>query len=479
MTHKCLSTFKHFVLAFGAAIILANPFGGSLIEAATVTWDGGPGGTGTDLGTAANWSTDALPVANLGDVMEWNNTVTGPLTLTYTTPNAAMGATGGTNMGLNVSVTSAQTSALTLLPIATATNPIRLNGVTIAAGAGAFTLGDATVSNVTLGTSGGQTHTWTNNSSNAATINSGVTFGLGGGGDHTLALDGSGTWNIAFSSPTNLSVRAAGTGVTNINGSMTLANSGNGPQIGAATTAAGVIPILNVVSGTIALSGGNNASILVAQTRETAAGLKGVVNQSGGTISLTGSVFVGAGNASTSNYGFYNVTGGTVTQTGNNRFRIGQSPGTGSANMLYQSSGSISTSVGIALNDTTGTTAGAGGAAVLNTTGGTLRSTVGTVGSTTAMGLGIGGRQGASEVTIAGSSVVTLNGFTQLGGSVAGGTAQVGDANRVAVLNLGTGSAGGTLQTSMINQSADPNAQRLSQSKRWHAERRRPLTQHS
>jgi len=34
------------------------------VQAATITWDGGVGGTGTTLDTAANWVSDTLPITS-------------------------------------------------------------------------------------------------------------------------------------------------------------------------------------------------------------------------------------------------------------------------------------------------------------------------------------------------------------------------------------------------------------------------------
>jgi hypothetical protein len=109
-------------------------------KAAIKTWDGGLFGTGTDLATAANWSGDTLPLTL--DTIQWNGSAPGPLALTVT--NSPALATAG---GYAVDITAAQTESLRLDNITTnttagAANTIRLLGLTIANGAGAFTLGD-------------------------------------------------------------------------------------------------------------------------------------------------------------------------------------------------------------------------------------------------------------------------------------------------------------------------------------------------
>ena len=95
-----------------------------------------------------------------------------------------------------MSVAGTQTSTLNIDSGANL-NALRMNNITIAASAGAFSLGNsAGTFNLTLGGVAGQTHTWANNSANTATVASDVFLGLGGGGTHTLALGGAGNWAL-------------------------------------------------------------------------------------------------------------------------------------------------------------------------------------------------------------------------------------------------------------------------------------------
>jgi autotransporter-associated beta strand protein len=439
MTFYFRSTVR--ILVVGLIILLFSGMFDSQSAHATL-WDGGPGGTGTDLGTAANWAGDTLPSVN-GGLGEWDGSVAGALSLDY-----ASGLSGSAgNTGLDLSILATQTGSLSI--DASTTTSLRLDDITIAAGAGAFTLGNgsAPTFNITLGGNGGETHTWTNDSSNTATISSEVAFGLGGGGNHQFEFSGSGNWAINNAIGGNTSVRSIGTGAVTLNGS--IATGGVASILVSGTSG---VATLNVASGaTINISGSGNSAILIGNS---AANTMGAVNQTGGSVSIT-NLIMGASGAS--NYAFYNKSAGTYSQTGFNRTRIGQGGGAGSAILMYHSGGTFTTSVGIALNDTAGSTAGTGGAASLYVNGGTMTSTVGTVGSTTDIGLGIGGRQGQSEVTIADSGSLVLNGLASLGGSVAG-TPAAGDAGRTAVLNLGSGTTGGTLQTSMVAQNATVGA---------------------
>lgn len=221
-------------------------------------WDGGGVGA-TDLGTAVNWNDDLVPSVAAGDVAIWNGSVTSPLALVYSN-NAFAGAAG--NPGVNFSLTAGQTDSLNI-DAGLNTASLRLNNVTIAAGAGAFSLGNGTdVFNLTLGGAGGQTHTWTNDSSNAVTIGTDVAFGLGGGGVHTLAIGGSGNWDFQ-----NVIGQGAGT--------LTLSKSGAGTlNLGGANTYTGGV-IMN--AGTLNI---RNASALGSTTA-------GVLTINGGTIDNT------------------------------------------------------------------------------------------------------------------------------------------------------------------------------------------------
>lgn len=153
--------------------------------------------------------------------MEWNGTVAGALALNYGN-NVLAGSAG--NQGLNLNFTSAQTESVSIDTGAN-TASLRMNGLTVAAGAGAFSLGNNTDAfNITLGGTAGETHTWTNDSASPVTVGSDVTFGLGGGGTHTLAVGGSGSWNINKLGTLSLNVVKTGPGtlaLTNVNNNTT------------------------------------------------------------------------------------------------------------------------------------------------------------------------------------------------------------------------------------------------------------------
>ena len=110
------------------AVLLAAPS-----YAATLVWDGG-GTPDNDLGVADNWNPNGIPSVANADILQWNGTVGGPLSLLYTAANANMGGSPGNN-GVNLELTAEQTSALQL-DSGTNTNSWRIRNITIAASAG-------------------------------------------------------------------------------------------------------------------------------------------------------------------------------------------------------------------------------------------------------------------------------------------------------------------------------------------------------
>lgn len=214
----------------------------------TILWDGGPTATGTDLGGAANWSGDVLPSVANPDIAQWNGTVAGPLSLVYS-DNSFAGAAG--NAGVDLELAATQTSAVSL-DSGSNTGTFRLNNITIAAGAGAFALGDgAGTFNLTLG-GGASTHTLANSSTNAATFNSDAVAGLGGGGNHLLNFTGSGNWSVA----SNLAFASGGQAVLYKTGAGTLTLSGGGAFKEGASVNGGTVFSAVLKEGVTVLNGG-------------------------------------------------------------------------------------------------------------------------------------------------------------------------------------------------------------------------------
>jgi autotransporter-associated beta strand protein len=216
MSFTRISAFAVSLLSSLLAVVMMG-IAVSPAHAAIWVWDGGA--STNQMSTAANYNPDGVP-AN-GDTIQWNGTQTGNLLLVSNL---------NITQGVFLDVTAGQTGSLTLDSSSTA---LRLRDITIAAGSGAFSLGNgvgtlnSAAFNLAFNTV--TTNTFTNNSSNAATINSDAQFGSGGGVTRALVLTGTGNWNVnttlAPSGGGTINVTKSGTGTLNI---------GNAAALGAA-----------------------------------------------------------------------------------------------------------------------------------------------------------------------------------------------------------------------------------------------------
>ncbi len=288
---------------------------GSTARAATFTWDGSGSGNGAIWDVASNWG-GTLP-STTGDTLLFNGANSpytgGVLSLVYSKA-AWTGAAG--QAGLNLHLTSLQTSSLTLT--AGTISGLRFYNITLDPSSGALTLGGgATALNFSLGNAQ-TTPTWINNSANAATVSSNVAFSTGGASNETLILGGSGNWNFntnVFSSNSVLSLAQSGAGTTTLASSDTLS--------GTSTVYLGKLVLGNTASllnstfdasGTGALSFGG-------LTSATFGGLQGA--SSGAALSLTNTntvainLSVGNNGGSTTFSGQLTGSNGTLTKIGN------------------------------------------------------------------------------------------------------------------------------------------------------------------
>src|SRR4029434_230821 len=166
-----------------STLVLGTVFSPRTEAQTTRTYAGGAIG-GSDIGTALNWSGDVVPDVVAGDTGQFDATLAGNLSLFYS--DAAFAGTLG-NSGINLSVLVGQTGALNIDSGANS-SAFRIKDITIAPGAGAFSLGNGSDAfNLTLGGATSTTHTFTNNSSNTATLNSDIAF-TGLAGAQTLAI---------------------------------------------------------------------------------------------------------------------------------------------------------------------------------------------------------------------------------------------------------------------------------------------------
>ncbi len=235
------------------------------------TWTG----PGTIFDATANWY-GGLPSTNGGAGL-FNGMQSGNLTLAYT--GGLAGASS--DAGMNLSLGAGQTGSVTIY--ATTAGGLRIDSIAVAAGASGLTLGNAgsTQFTLTLGASSAA-HLWTNNSSNAATINSDVRFQTSGGANQTLILDGSGNWNFnnsLTSLNSVLSLSDTGTGIATLSGSSSVGSvSVGGGTLAVNGTLAGASTI-SVDAATLAGSGSINGNTVLSGN--------GTIKLSGGTINGT------------------------------------------------------------------------------------------------------------------------------------------------------------------------------------------------
>lgn len=382
----------------------------SMAYAQTVrTWDGGVGGTGTVFTTAANWSGDTVP--GNGAVAQFNGTVAGNLSLTFA---SAVGSTSG----ILLDITSGQTGSLSINNTSASAQNFRLitGTSTIAAGAGAFSLGASGTANpisfVLGSTTAAGVYVLQNDAANTATIGQNVSVirgGAAGGGQKDLILGGTGAWAIqgvlgnASTSNTDVSLIVNGAAVTLSGsnshtlgttlsaGSLTLSGVGTLGATASALTVAGGLLDLGTTSQTVGaatLSGGTISNGTL------------TASSFGGQAGTVSAVLAGAG-------GLTKSTAGTVTLTGSNTL-----------------SGAVAISEG-----------------VLVLAGGTNRLPI-----ATAVTLGTGSTSGKLVLGNASArSNQTLGGLSAsgLGGNVVGGNATAS----VLTLNFASGTVafGGTL----------------------------------
>ena len=344
---------SRFLLPFAPLLALAAFAFGPASFGATSTWNGT---TGADIGTAANWIGGLPSVSSGTGIGEWSGGVAGALNLTLSNANLAGGAG---NAGITMSLTSAQTSAVSINTGAV-TNGIRLNAITIASGAGALTRGDGATTagdlTLTLGQGSGN-RLFTNNSSNTATLNSDVVIGTGGGVARTIEFAGSGNWTVnnnlgGPNGTATITVVKSGAGTLTLtatnnftggitvqsgtlvttgsaassNGTVTLGDTTPSNSNSATWNTTGFNPVNNITvnagsSGILAITGSSlttsqtfSGNITLNNSLTVAALTSTFMNTYSGVISGTGGLNIG-------NTGITNVGGtGGVTLTGTNTY---------------------------------------------------------------------------------------------------------------------------------------------------------------
>ncbi len=338
-------------------VSMTVPFlGASFSFGASQTWDGGSGGTGTDLGTAANWTNDTLPSTNVAaDSAIFNNVVTGGLSLIYT--GGLPGSAG--DKGVNFQLTAIQTGGVTI--DGTTSNSIRMGNIAVAGNAGAFSFGNGNstggnlILNLGAGTGDDNKLTWTNDSSNAVTINSDVAFTAGSNVNKQITFTGNGDWvvntNLRTSNAFDIAVIKNGSGALTLgaantataNGSITLnqgtLNINNATALGTSastlTIAGGTID--NTSAGAITLSNNNaqnwNGDFAFTGTRDLNLGTGAVTMNASRTVTVNGGNLTVGGAIGGVGFGLTKAGAGTLTLSGNNTYSGGATLNLGTLNI--------------------------------------------------------------------------------------------------------------------------------------------------
>ncbi|MFA4943193.1 MAG: PEP-CTERM sorting domain-containing protein [Lentisphaeria bacterium] len=416
MKTRTQSSWQKFNLALPATLLLAVGAAAPSAQAATYYWDTITTGTWE---TGANWSNNATSGGTTGtvplstDLAVFNqSSVNGAETVNLTQDESIAGITFNNTGTTLLESDSATARALTVS-----------GGITMAAGAGAVTVGDATnTMNVVLGA--GQT--WTNNSTtNALTVVNGITmnasaqFTLTGAGNFSFGNLANGTGTLTLNNQSTGTVTLSGnntyTGVTYIN-----------PGNGGGTLQSGAVEVTGTSTGSswnVGFAKNENATLTI---------------QSGGSVSSVGAFIIGQG--ASSDTGTVNVNGGSLdagtgtVYVGYNSGAAGnltvQSSGTLTASKLYIGNGSVGTA-GTATVTGAGSTANVGTTYVAytaaSTTGRLIVQNGGSVTSTNGIYLGFTGGAGNATLNIGngGTSGTVDAGATGVVGATTGATSSV------------------------------------------------------
>ena len=364
---------RHFQTALAAGFCWLMLLAVSASAATTYNWTGTSADNTFD--TAGNWSPSGPPSGVNGDTAQWNGTQAGSLSLTWA------GTANDAAPGIYLSLLAGQTGSVTLDGATTA--GMRLQGITLASGAGALTFGNG------VGTRGaasgfavtinGASFACANSSANTVIFNTDVGFGSSGGSAQKLVLTGNWTFhnNLAPTGSGSISF-VVNSGTMNYDGvSTAFPNS----TLIAAGTLASSTGVINFNSGATLVAGGNTP--IEAGT----AGF-GTINMISGSSIVPGQFLV-AGITTSGAVGIWNISGGTFSTSGNNGGTLGATAGCyGQLNMTGTGS-YVSTDA--TANGFSGIFVGENGTGYLNISG---SATMSLGGAATSSGLIIGGNNG-------------------------------------------------------------------------------------
>ncbi len=341
MKSKRPNLIKFLTLCFAPAIT------GAMIQsahAASATWTGGAGGTGTNLSDGANWSSGSAAFVS-GDVVTFDNT-TALGTLTW---NANLGPGFGATDGVIIDYTG--TNNLTLDGVAGSPGlQWGLGNINIATGAGAFSFGNGLESTTLVFRGAGNIQTYTNESSNTATFGADMLWRAGGGADKTLNIEGSGDWLFnaalridATQGQSALTVIKNSAGIVNFAAANNLASPVSTLRINNGTlkvTSAGSLGALGSYPGSLVVDSVFSYESSANQTITGIVSGVGEINQTAGILNLTGAnTFSGSAN----------ITGGTLSVGGTGSLECAITVNGASAKYLHNSTTASSQDITLTL----------------------------------------------------------------------------------------------------------------------------------
>jgi autotransporter-associated beta strand protein len=489
--------FRRQFQAFSLSISFTGALATAPMAFATSgTWDGG---AGTNiLNTGTNWTGNVLPNAS-GDIATWDGTVAGDLVLNW---NGGFG--GPAPEATSYVLASTQTGNVTL--DATGNFDLTMNSITIASGAGAFTLGNGvgTVGSsgriVFRGTTSGSSaqnaaytnNLFTNNSSNTATWGADLNFGATSGAPRNLVFGGSGNWTVNSNlNGVGIQVTKSGAGTLSLTNAanaaidIVLIDSGTLKVDGAGTLRSGnytqtfinngtfhynssaAQSIGSAISGTgalikggssvLTLTGNNsysgNTTVDAGTLKIGSAGQLGTGTYAGNISIASGAVLEHASSASTTVGGATNrITGsGSITKSGSGTLRINSSQSfSGGVNLTggileYDGTGALGTgTITVSAGEITGR--GSGGTLANNVV---LNSNVQLGRSGVGSGMGFTGNfdmgGGVRAITMNGAPI-TMSGIISNGGLAKSGTSTLQLSNTGNTYSAGTTLNAGILE---------------------------------
>lgn len=412
----------------------------ALLAQTNCTWTGAA--NGTNFSTAGNWNPAIVPNPCFQNTVQWDGVTTSNLFICFTNnPLCAI------TVGINFFLTSNQTNSVDLY----SPSPSVFQGVggfSVAANAGALSLGDNTPNNglfLVMAGSDSLLHDFVNNSTNAATIYPNVGWEFLGGLVQTFAFAGSGNWDV-----TNYLIAADGSTLITKSGSGTLFwTGGNGSN---PNPSYGSIGPVTINGGTIVLKSPNLLGL--GQNTVTNNAFLEYDDVTGGFGTLSGSI---------SGSGPIQVNNGTLTLSGHNTY-TGSNILTG-GELIAGSAESPGTSGPLGSNTVITFAGGTLGFSVSNTfdyssrfdTSPNQTYNIDTAGSNVTFATGLGGsggtlgKFGAGTLTLSGTSSYTGATTVSAGklvfqGSKSGsGNISVGDGAALGVFVTDTQITAGTL----------------------------------